>query len=521
MTKSFIGQRPTIPIGTQVSDFLISRPLHCDEDCELYHVERFSNSDVVVLLLPIKKNKSLESIEKAQKIWWSKFSSSINCKYSEKYVAFSKEFALFVLEIKGDWAGDIQEKFREFRIDELAINQNNLVDQIKDITKDGSAPSFKPSLVWIRPDAREFSVISIVCFDQGKLSEQEVLAEIVSLYLFVLYGVDSCEGGSNFDKKNGQALDDKLKFLLKCQKNLNSTSEEITLDNFFLELSILSKSTPRAEKTSSKEGQLSGLQKVAGMQRLKSLLSEEVIAPLRDPEKFKRYGLTVPNGILLFGPPGCGKTYISKQLAEELGFYFIEVIPSEIAGIHVHESVLNIRNIFDRAARKSPTVIFIDEFEALVPSRSELGGHQSYKSEEVNEILVQLGTCAEKRILLIAATNEPAKIDAAVRRTGRLDKLIYVGPPDLEARKDMLKLHLRNRPVGESLDIDVFASKLDGYSASDLKFLVDEAARAAMRASLAPISINHFLEAQKKVPASIKFEDEVKYEGFYERGVND
>src|SRR5436190_4545612 len=142
---------------------------------------------------------------------------------------------------------------------------------------------------------------------------------------------------------------------------------------------------------------------------------------------------------------------------------------------------MRIRELFDEAAAQAPAIIFIDEFEALVPSRAELGGHQQYKAEEVNEFLAHLNGCSEKNIFLIAATNRPEKIDPAVRRTGRLDKLIYVGPPDVEARREMLALHLEGRPVAADLEIESLAQALQGYSASDIRFLVDEAARAALR----------------------------------------
>lgn len=175
---------------------------------------------------------------------------------------------------------------------------------------------------------------------------------------------------------------------------------------------------PPASLQASRPSQLHGLEKVAGMLELKNLLWKDVIRPLRDPAPFKRYGLTIPNGILLFGPPGCGKTYIARQLAEELGFAFIELIPSEVASPYIHDSVLRIRAIFEKAEGEAPSVIFIDEFEALVPSRADLGGHQQYKSEEVNEFLAHLNSCADKKVLIVAATNEPQKIDAAILRTG-------------------------------------------------------------------------------------------------------
>ena len=130
-----------------------------------------------------------------------------------------------------------------------------------------------------------------------------------------------------------------------------------------------------------------GLDKVAGMHVLKELLRREVVAPVRNPEPFRKYGLSIPNGILLYGPPGCGKTYIARQLAEELGHYFVEIIPSELASPFIHGSVIKIRDLFDTAAEHAPAVVFIDEFEALVPSRETLGGHQEYKSSEVNEFL--------------------------------------------------------------------------------------------------------------------------------------
>ena len=217
------------------------------------------------------------------------------------------------------------------------------------------------------------------------------------------------------------------------------------------------------------------------MHALKELLRREVVAPVRDPEPYRRYGLSIPNGILLYGPPGCGKTYIARQLAEELGYYFVEIIPSELASPFIHQSVMRIRELFDNAAEQAPAIIFIDEFEALVPSRSELGGHQQHKAEEVNEFLAHLNGCSEKNVFVIAATNQPDKIDPAVRRTGRLDKLIYVGPPDVEARKEMLALHLEGRPVAADFEIGSIAEALQGYSASDIRFLVDEAARAALK----------------------------------------
>jgi transitional endoplasmic reticulum ATPase len=242
-----------------------------------------------------------------------------------------------------------------------------------------------------------------------------------------------------------------------------------------------------------------------------------VIDPVRNPEPYRQYGLSIPNGILLYGPPGCGKTHIARQLAEELGHYFVEIIPSELASPYIHQSVMRIRELFDSAAEQAPAVVFIDEFEALVPSREGLGGHQQYKSEEVNEFLAHLNSCSEKGIFVIAATNQPQKIDPAVRRTGRLDKLIYVGPPDLEARREMLAFHLEGRPLAPDTDIEALAETVNGYSASDLRFLVDEAARDALRIRQ-PISSQSFKSAMARIQPSVTSEIEAQYQSIEQRG---
>ncbi len=269
--------------------------------------------------------------------------------------------------------------------------------------------------------------------------------------------------------------------------------------------------------TRSQSGTRRGLDKVAGMRGLKALLRREVVDYVRNPERHRRYGLSLPNGILLYGPPGCGKTYISRLLAEELGHHFVEITPGDVASPYIHDTVKQIRTAFDSAAAQAPAVMFIDEFEAFVPPRGELGGFQQYKAEEVNEFLALLNGCSEKRILVIAATNLPQNIDPAVRRTGRLDKLIYVGPPDLEARREMLALHLGTRPVSADLDLSSLAEKLDGYSASDIKFLVDQAARHAMEEE-ADIAPDSFRFAMVGITPSVPPEVADQYRSIGQRG---
>lgn len=260
-----------------------------------------------------------------------------------------------------------------------------------------------------------------------------------------------------------------------------------------------------------------GLSQVAGMPGLKEQLLREVIGPFRDPELYRRYRVSLPNGILFYGPPGCGKTYLARSLAEELGWSFQYCRPSDVASPFIHDTVRKIRAAFSTAIEKAPSIIFIDEFEAFVPVRSTLGGHQQYKAEEVNEFLANLEGCAELKVLVIAATNEPEKIDPAVRRSGRFDKLILIPPPDGEARRAMLEFHLQGRPVESCLDTAGIAAVLEGYSASDIKLLVDEGARMALRRT-ALITTDTLLAAFERVPPSITAEDMQRYSGFRSRG---
>jgi SpoVK/Ycf46/Vps4 family AAA+-type ATPase len=261
-----------------------------------------------------------------------------------------------------------------------------------------------------------------------------------------------------------------------------------------------------------------GLSQVAGMAHLKEQLMHEVIGPFKDPELWRRYRVSLPNGILFYGPPGCGKTYIARALAEELGWSFYYCRPSDVASPYIHDTVSKIRGVFAVAIEKAPSVVFIDEFEAFVPARSELGGHQQYKAEEVNEFLANLEGCAERKVLVIGATNEPDKIDPAVRRSGRFDKLIFISPPDVDARRAMLDFHLQDRPIEAAFDATGIAAMLEGYSASDIKLLVDEAARMALKRGEL-ISTRTVLTALERVPPSISADDMLRYSGFRSRGI--
>lgn len=222
-----------------------------------------------------------------------------------------------------------------------------------------------------------------------------------------------------------------------------------------------------------------GFDQIAGMHELKETLYQDIIRPISEPELYKEYGVSAPNGMLLYGPPGCGKTYIAQKLAEEIGYHYIEIKPSDLASTYIHGTQEKIGQMFKEAEEKAPTLIFIDEVDAVLPNRDErLNKHIS---SEVNEFLAQMTNCADRGIFIVAATNRPDNIDPAIMRTGRIDKVIYLSPPDVFAREEMLRLYLRSRPVAEDIDLTDLATAMDGYVSSDIKFLVNEASRLALK----------------------------------------
>lgn len=229
-------------------------------------------------------------------------------------------------------------------------------------------------------------------------------------------------------------------------------------------------------KVDIQKGKGNGFKDIAGMDELKQMLTQKVIFILKDKEKAAKYKLLPPNGMLFYGPPGCGKSFFAEKFAEETGFNFMLVKASDLGSIYVHGSQGKIADLFKKAEESKPTIICFDEFDAFVPNRSNTGAE--HQAGEVNEFLSQLNNCAQRGIFVIATSNRPDMIDPAVLRTGRIDKLVYVPMPDKEARSEMFKLHLSGRPCSD-IDAERLAEMTDGYIASDIAYIVNDAAMGA------------------------------------------
>lgn len=222
-----------------------------------------------------------------------------------------------------------------------------------------------------------------------------------------------------------------------------------------------------------------GFAAIAGMEELKKLLREEIIEPLHNPEEYDRYGVTIPNGMLLYGPPGCGKTFFAKHFAEEVGFNFLCVTPAMLKSRYVNATQENIAKMFKEAEENAPTIIFIDEMNELVPNR-ESNVHEMSRSA-VNEMLAQMDRTGERGIFIIGATNYPHTIDPAILRAGRLDKKYFIGAPDKIAREALFQLYLKKRPYDFGLDYGRLASLTENYVSSDIQLIVNDAARCALK----------------------------------------
>ncbi len=234
-----------------------------------------------------------------------------------------------------------------------------------------------------------------------------------------------------------------------------------------------------AKKSAAKHS--NGFGDVAGMDELKNLIMESFINVLNNKECAKAFGITPPS-LLFYGPAGCGKTFFAEKIADEVGINFMKVVPDDLASTLVHGTQEKIGEVFRKAERKAPTLIFFDEFDAMVPTRSN--DDHNYQNGEVNEFLCMLNNAAEKGIYVLAATNHPDRIDKTVLRTGRIDEIIYVDMPDSKARESLFRLALSKLPVEENIDFTRLADLTKGYNCSDISYIIKVASRKMFNASI-------------------------------------
>jgi len=264
-----------------------------------------------------------------------------------------------------------------------------------------------------------------------------------------------------------------------------------------------------------------GFKAVAGMEDIKKKLRRDFVEIVSHRELAKEFGI-MPSNMLFFGAPGTGKTYLCMKLAEECGLAFCSVKPSDLGSIWLHGSQSLIKELFQKAETKAKhnkrgCILLIDEFDALCGARDAKGNE--HQADEVAEWLTQLNDCVEKNVFVIGTTNCLDRIDKAVIRHGRIDQVLYVGLPDLECRKQLFEIELNMRPHETNINIEKLASITEGYTSSDISYMVKETARNAFEAclkkedhSIVKIDESMLMDVIKRTRPSVSREDILRYE---------
>ncbi len=257
---------------------------------------------------------------------------------------------------------------------------------------------------------------------------------------------------------------------------------------------------------------------VGGLENIKQQMKEMIEWPLQNPENFSRIGIKPPKGVLMYGPPGCGKTLMARAVATESGANFISIKGPQVYSKWVGESEKAIRDIFRRAKQVAPTIIFFDEIDALAPRRNMKSGTQVTETV-VSQLLSEMSGIEDlKGVVVIAATNRPDIIDPALLRPGRFDRFIYVSPPDEKARLKIFKIHTKNMPL-KNVNLEELASKTDGYSGADIEAICREAGMNALRKNIntEEITTKDFDASLKEITPSVSEEIGKHYLKFKDR----
>ncbi len=270
---------------------------------------------------------------------------------------------------------------------------------------------------------------------------------------------------------------------------------EVEIEDANFEKVDVEGATVPKEKTVVNKKKGNGFEDVAGMEDLKQRLRTEVIDIINNPDKYRKLRVKIPNGILLYGPPGCGKTYIAEKFAEEIGCNYMYVHCSDVASPYIHGGQEKIAALFEKARENAPTVLFLDELDAMIADRSRHNNVSEYG--EVNEFLTQLNNCADNHVFVIGATNNPKGIDSAALRSGRLDIKVYVPAPDVSERIALFKLYLKDIVTGD-VNYELLAEKTEGYVSRDVCSLINNAARETAQSNLDLINMQTLLNCIEK-----------------------
>jgi SpoVK/Ycf46/Vps4 family AAA+-type ATPase len=248
---------------------------------------------------------------------------------------------------------------------------------------------------------------------------------------------------------------------------------------------------------------------VAGLEQVKRRLHLAFFAPLANPDLRRAFAQSLRGGLLLYGPPGCGKTFVARAMAGELGAHFVSIGLDDVLDMWKGQSERNLHDIFESARRHTPCVVFLDELDALGRKRSLM--RHGTESNIVSQLLTELDSVASgnEGVFVLGATNHPWDVDPALRRPGRFDRVLLVTPPDEPARLQVLRVHLRDRPVAPDLDLAWVAARTEQFSGADIAHLCNSAVELALEASVdagavVPVGGQHFKRALRDVHASIK-----------------